>query len=101
MFLICLDSPNISLFNGENRSSLSCSYQKLFNLQSGAFFFETDSSTGGLDFEGKHDIILYDNCHVILVQTSASIYHRNDTMEIRVVVTNENLMPIEHDDLII
>jgi hypothetical protein len=38
-------SPNISLSNGENRTSLSCSYQKLFNLQPGAFYFETDSSS--------------------------------------------------------
>jgi hypothetical protein len=37
-------SPNISLSNGENRRSLSCFYQKLFNLQPGAFYFETDSS---------------------------------------------------------
>ena len=37
-------APNISLSNTENRRSLSCSYQKLFKKQPGAFYFEMDSS---------------------------------------------------------
>jgi hypothetical protein len=44
VFLMCFDSPDPPLSNGENRSSLSCSYQKLFNLQSVIFYFETDNS---------------------------------------------------------
>ncbi|CAF4541484.1 unnamed protein product, partial [Rotaria sp. Silwood2] len=48
----------------------------------------TITGTGGLHFEEKRDIIVYDNCHVILVQTSASTYRPHDAMEIRVVATN-------------
>ncbi|CAF3365979.1 unnamed protein product [Rotaria sp. Silwood1] len=59
------------------------------------------TGTGGLNFEEKRDIIVYDNCHVILVQTSSSTYRPHDTMEIRVVVTNENLIPIEYGELIV
>ena len=36
--------PHISLLNSENRSSLSCSYQKLFIKQTTALYFEMDSS---------------------------------------------------------
>ncbi len=39
-----IDAPDIPLSNSENRRSLSYSYQKLFNLQPGLFYFETDSS---------------------------------------------------------
>ncbi|CAF5083804.1 unnamed protein product, partial [Rotaria sp. Silwood1] len=59
------------------------------------------TGSGGLNFEEKRDIIVYDNCHVILVQTSSSTYRPHDTMEIRVVVTNENLIPIEYGELIV
>jgi hypothetical protein len=38
-----IDAPKISLSNSENRRSLPYSYQKLFNLQPGLFYFETDS----------------------------------------------------------
>src|SRR3984957_5773126 len=38
-------APKISLSSGENRRSLSCSYQKLFKLQWSLFYFETDSSS--------------------------------------------------------
>ena len=48
MYLMCFNSLDISLSNGENRSSLSSSYQKLFKLQWSAFYFETDSSILGL-----------------------------------------------------
>lgn len=61
----------------------------------------TINGTGGLHFEEKRDIIVYDNCHIILVQTSASTYRPDDIMEIRVVATNENLMPIEYGELIV
>jgi hypothetical protein len=44
MYLMCFDRPDISLSNGENRSSLSSSYQKLFELPRSLFYFETDSS---------------------------------------------------------
>ena len=51
--------------------------------------------TGGLTFEEKRDIIIYDNRHVVLVQTSASTYRPSDKMDVRVVVTNEELIPVE------
>ncbi len=57
--------------------------------------------TGGLQFKETRDVIVYDNRHVLLVQTSASTYRPRDTMEIRVVAMNENLMPIENGELIV
>jgi len=57
--------------------------------------------TGGVSFEEKRDIIVYDNHYVVLVQTSASTYRPGDTMEARVVVTDEELMPIENDEVLI
>jgi hypothetical protein len=59
----------------------------------------TVTGKGGLQFEEKRDIIVYDNRHAILVQTSASTYRPLDTMEIRVVATNENFIPIEYVEL--
>jgi len=53
------------------------------------------TATGGLQFEEKRDVIVYDSHHVILVQTSASTYYPRDTMEVRVVVTNPDLIPME------
>lgn len=55
--------------------------------------------TGGITFEEKRDIIIYDSRHVVLVQTSASTYRPSDTMEVRVVVTNEELMPVESAEI--
>ena len=46
-------------------------------------------------FEETRQVIVYDNRHMLLVQTSSSTYRPSDTMEIRVVATNENLLPIE------
>jgi len=57
--------------------------------------------TGGVSFEEKRDIIVYDNRYVVLVQTSASTYRPGDTMEARVVVTDEELIPIENDEVLI
>jgi non-ribosomal peptide synthetase component F len=37
----CFDAPEICLLNGETRSSLRCSYQKLFKKHSPFFYFET------------------------------------------------------------
>jgi hypothetical protein len=59
----------------------------------------TITGTGGLRFEEKRDVIVYDNRYVILVQTSASTYHPDDTLEARVIVTDENLIPIENGQL--
>lgn len=59
----------------------------------------TITGTGGVTFEEKRDVIVYDNRHVILVQTSASTYRPKDIMEIRVVATNEELMPVENGEL--
>jgi hypothetical protein len=57
--------------------------------------------TGGVRFEEKRDVIVYDNRHVILVQTSASTYQPGDKMELRVVATNEELIPLENDEVLI
>jgi hypothetical protein len=57
--------------------------------------------TGGVRFEEKRDIIVYDNRYVVLVQTSASTYRPSDTMEIRVIATNEELMPMEMGEALI
>ncbi|CAF3744916.1 unnamed protein product [Rotaria sordida] len=57
--------------------------------------------SGGIRFKDKRDIIVYDNRYVVLVQTSASTYHPGDIMEIRVVATNEELMPIENGEVLI
>ena len=57
--------------------------------------------TGGVNFEDKRDVIVYDNRHVILVQTSASTYRPQDVMEVRVVVTNEELIPIETGEVLL
>jgi hypothetical protein len=61
----------------------------------------TMTGTGGIRFEEKRDIIVYDNRHIMLVQTSASTYCPGDTMEVRVVATSENLIPIESGELMI
>jgi len=57
--------------------------------------------TGGVRFEEKRDVIVYDNRYVVLVQTSASTYRPSDTMEIRVVATNEELIPLESGEVLI
>jgi len=57
--------------------------------------------TGGVSFEEKRDVIIYDSRYVVLVQTSASTYRPGDTMEVRVIVTNEELMPVENGDALI
>jgi hypothetical protein len=57
--------------------------------------------TGGVRWEEKRDVIVYDNSHVVLVQTSASTYRPGDDMEIRVVVTDEQLMPMETGEVLI
>ena len=54
----------------------------------------TITGTGGLRFEEQHDVVIYDNRHVILVQTSASTYHPTDTMEIYVVITMKILFQL-------
>ena len=57
--------------------------------------------TGDLRFQEKRHIIVYDNRYVIRVQTSTSIYRPGDMMQIRVVGTNEELIPIENDEVLI
>jgi hypothetical protein len=59
------------------------------------------TGTGGLQFQARCGTIIYDNRHVILVQTPASTYHPHDTIEARVVVTNENLIPLKSGNLTI
>jgi hypothetical protein len=49
--------------------------------------------TGGVSFEEKRDVIVYDSRYVVLVQTSASTY--------RVVATNEELIPLENNVVLI
>ncbi len=55
--------------------------------------------TGGVSFEEKRDIIVYDSRYVVLVQTSASTYRPGDQLEARVVVTNEELIPLENGQI--
>jgi len=57
--------------------------------------------TGGVSFEEKRDIIVYDNRYVVLVQTSASTYRPGDKMEVRVVTTNDELIPVENEEVLI
>ena len=57
--------------------------------------------TGGVSFEEKRDVIIYDSRYVVLVQTSASTYRPGDTMEVRVVATNEELIPLENSQVLI
>ncbi|CAF4419125.1 unnamed protein product [Rotaria sp. Silwood2] len=103
--IICKPGKIALLFNKQKNAFLldetriaTLFLPKEFSIGAGEL---TITGTGGLHFEEKRDIIVYDNCHVILVQTSASTYRPHDAMEIRVVATNENLMPIEHSELIV
>jgi hypothetical protein len=57
------------------------------------------TGTGGVTFEEQRNVIVYDNCHVLLVQTCASTYRPRDIMDIRVVATNEDFIPIENGEL--
>jgi hypothetical protein len=59
------------------------------------------TGTGGREFQERRDTIIYDNSHVILVQTPASTYHPHDTIKVRVVVTDENLIPLKRGTLTI
>ena len=59
------------------------------------------TGTGGVRFEEHRDTIVYDNRHVMLVQASASTYRPGDTMEVRVVVTDEELIPVEKGEILI
>jgi hypothetical protein len=81
--------------SGETRNA-TLALPKEFPIGAGEL---TIIGTGGLHFEEKRDVIVYDNCHVMLVQSSASTYTPRDTIEIRVVATNENLIPIENGEL--
>ena len=56
---------------------------------------------GGVQFEEKHQVLIYDNRHVLLVQSSASTYRPGDQMKVRVVATDEHLMPMESNELIV
>jgi len=57
--------------------------------------------TGGVSFEEKRDVIVYDSRYVVLVQTSASTYRPGDMMEVRVVATDEELIPLEKSEVLI
>ena len=88
--------PNPSL-SGETRNA-TLTVPSEFPVGPGEL---TITGTGGASFEDKRDVIVYDNRHVILVQASASTYRPKDTMEVRVVVTNEELLPVENGELLI
>lgn len=83
--------------SGETRNA-TLALPKEFPVGAGELII---TGTGGLQFEERRDVIVYDNRHVMLVQTSASTYRPRDTMEIRVVATYENLLPIEQGELIV
>ena len=57
--------------------------------------------TGGITFQEKRDVIVYDNRNVILVQTSSSNYQPGDKIELRVVATNEQLIPLENVEVLV
>ena len=59
------------------------------------------TGTGGLQFKRRCNTIIYDNHHVILVQTSASTYRPHDTIEAYVVVTDENFIPMDSGEVTI
>ncbi|UJR13399.1 hypothetical protein I4U23_000414 [Adineta vaga] len=80
---------------GETRNA-TLTLPKEFPIGAGELII---TGTGGLQFEEKRDVIVYDSRHVLLVQTSASTYRPHDTMEIRVIATTEELMPIESDEI--
>ena len=61
----------------------------------------TITGTGGVRFEEKRDVIVYEKRHVILVQTSSSTYRPGDTLEVRVVATSEELIPIESGEVLL
>ncbi|CAF0996321.1 unnamed protein product [Didymodactylos carnosus] len=58
-------------------------------------------ATGGLKFTERREVLIYDDRYVLLVQTSSTTYRPNDTVEIRVVATNENMIPIENGEMTI
>jgi len=89
--------PKKKFFLGETRNA-TMTLPKEFPVGAGEL---TITGTGGVRFEEKRDIIVYDNRYVMLVQTSASTYCPGDTIEVRVVATNENLIPIESGELTI
>jgi hypothetical protein len=55
--LACADAPGSWLSNGENPTSLSCSYQKLFKKYPPAFFFEMGSILDGRPLRGKSSTV--------------------------------------------
>ena len=73
-------SPIFSLSNGENRTFLSCSNQKLLNPQKGAFYFETESRLDPHGFDSQKfstinlHAIVDDSAHI--VSTSRPSYPR-------------------------
>ena len=89
------NEPTMNL--GETRNA-TMTLPKEFPVGAGELLI---TGTGGLRFEEKRDVIVYDNRHVILVQTSASTYRPSDTIEFRVVATNEELMPIENGECLV
>ena len=82
---------------GETRNA-TITLPKKFPIGAGELII---TGTGGLQFEEKRDVIVYDSRHVLLVQTSASTYRPHDIMEVRVVATTEELMPMESGELTI
>ena len=59
------------------------------------------TGTGGLQFERRCDTIIYDNRHVILVQTSSSTYRPYDTIKAHVIVTNKKFIPMAYGEVTI
>jgi len=96
-FIFNKEKKNIFLFLGKTCSA-AVTLPKEFSIGYGKL---TINGTAGLNFKEKRSIIVYDNGHVLLVQTSASTYRPQDTMKIRVLATNENLVPIQNGELTI
>lgn len=52
------------------------------------------TGTGALNFQETKSIVAHDMHIILLIQPSASTYRPGDTMVIRVVATDENLIPL-------
>jgi len=83
---------------GETRN-VTLTLTKDFPVGAGELFVRGEG--GEVKFEEKHHLIIYDNRHVLLVQTSSSTYRTKDEMSIRVIVTDEHFLPLETEELLV
>jgi len=87
----------LSCLEGESRN-VTFPIPKAFPIGVGEL---TIQGRGGIEFMEKREVIVYDDRYILLIQTSSSSYRPNDTVEFRVVATDENLIPIESAEVTI